>query len=132
MRSALWPDEPEGELALEIDGFLEDAERHILSAAFVCEESSGETTGFLELFLRNYAEGCSGMTPYVEAWYVCPDARRRGVGRALMDAAAAWARANGFVELDSDTELENEASQLAHRENGFEEVERIVIFRKAL
>jgi aminoglycoside 6'-N-acetyltransferase I len=60
------------------------------------------------------------------------DYRKRGAGRALMDAALEWARARGHVEIASDTQLENKRSQKVHRALGFDEVERIVVFRKAL
>jgi aminoglycoside 6'-N-acetyltransferase I len=134
MRAALWPEESEGELADEIDQFLSESQSapSSLSAVFVCEDPAGRLTGFIELFLRNYAEGCVGITPYIEGWYVDPDSRNQGVGRALMDAAQIWARTQGFVEIGSDTAIGNELSQNAHRGNGFEEVERIVIFRKSL
>ncbi|HET6569183.1 MAG TPA: GNAT family N-acetyltransferase [Rhodothermales bacterium] len=134
MRSALWPDEPETDLARQTDAFLQGAgpESSLLTAVFVSEAVPGRLTGFVELFVRNLAEGCTGPTPYVEGWYVDPNARGSGVGRALMNAAEAWAREHRFTEIASDTPLENETSQHAHRALGFEEVERIVHFRKAL
>lgn len=134
MRASLWPDEPATDLAQQCDAFLAGAgaDVSLLSAVLVSEQASGQLTGFVELFVRNCAEGCTGAAPYVEGWYVAPSVRGRGVGRALMDAAEDWARAQGFGELGSDTPLTNDASQLAHRALGFEEVERIVHFRKAL
>ncbi|MEA2161881.1 MAG: aminoglycoside 6-N-acetyltransferase [Thermoanaerobaculia bacterium] len=132
MRAALWPEESGEELADEIDHFLKHPTSSTLSAVFVSEHAEGQVTGFIELFLRNYAEGCVGVTPYIEAWFVEPAWRGRGVGKALMEAAESWSANHGFRELASDTELENEASQQAHRACGFDEVERIVIFRKAL
>jgi aminoglycoside 6'-N-acetyltransferase I len=102
------------------------------SEVFVCERGTGGLAGFLELSVRNYAEGCEGAAPYIESWYVDPDVRGRGLGRALMAAAEEWARAHDYRELASDTELSNEASQRAHRALGFEEVERSVHFRKPL
>ncbi len=58
--------------------------------------------------------------------------RRRGVGRALCEAFEAWARDRGCRELASDTWPENAASIAAHRRLGFEEVDRVVTFRKPL
>lgn len=134
MRVALWPEEPTADLARQGDAFLNGAgpETSVLSAVFVSEEAPGELCGFVELFVRNYAEGCCGATPYVEGWYVDPAARGRGIGRALMDAAETWASGQGFVEIASDTPLQNAGSQEAHRALGFEEVERIVHLRKPL
>ena len=134
MRSTLWPDESDLELAHQVDAFLRgaDPQSSFLSAVFLSESASGELTGFIELFIRNYAEGCIGITPYVEGWYVERETRGRGVGRALMAAAEAWAKSSGFADLASDTPLENEASQRAHQALGFHEVERIVHYRKSL
>lgn len=83
--------------------------------------------------MRDYAEGC-GSRPvgYLEGWYVIPEARRRGIGRALVEAAEAWARARGCTEMASDTELANRLSQMAHSRLGYEETERLVHYRKSL
>ena len=50
--------------------------------------------------LRPYAEGCA-TTPvaFLEAWFVSPERRRRGVGRALVATAEAWARGRGCHEF---------------------------------
>lgn len=52
--------------------------------------------------------------------------RRQGVGRALIDFVAAWARRQGFRELASDVEWENHPSQHAHQNLGVIETERTV------
>lgn len=96
-------------------------------------DSSGAAVGFAELSIRAYAEGCSSdRVAYLEGWYVVPDARRRGVGGALVRAAEQWASAQGCTEFGSDAELENTVSAAAHRALGFDEVVRIRCFRKAL
>lgn len=101
---------------------------------FVAERPSAPgLCGFLEVGLRSYAEGCdSSPVPYLEGWYVDADARLGGVGRALVQAAEAWASTVGYTEMASDTELSNVASQQAHQALGYEEVERSVSFRKQL
>lgn len=117
-----------------IDAFFAGGESESLlpSAVFVAERPDGRLAGVLELAVREYAEGCEGATPYVESWFVDPDVRRSGVGRALLAAAERWARAHGYYELASDALLDNVASQRAHAAVGFEEVERAVHFRKKL
>lgn len=130
MRAALWPDEDADHLAHETLAHF--AGKEIGAAVFVAEGKNG-LAGFLELGLRPYAEGCaSAPVPFVEAWYVAAEARFQGVGRALVGAAERWALARGFTELASDTQLDNAASQEAHAALGFEEIERIVCFRKSL
>ena len=131
MRAALWPEEDAEELAHETLAHF--AGRELGAAVFVAEAADGRLTGFLELGLRPYAEGCrSSPVPFVEAWYVAASARGQGCGRALIEAAERWALARGFSEIASDTQLENRLSQDAHAALGFEETGRIVCFRKSL
>ena len=49
-----------------------------------------------------------------------------------MRAAEDWARAKGCREMGSDTWADHEASERAHVALGFEVVDRVVHFRKAL
>jgi aminoglycoside 6'-N-acetyltransferase I len=58
------------------------------------------------------------------------DRRREGIGRALVAAAEAWARGQGFLEFASDALAENAVSAAAHRALAFEEVALIRCFRK--
>jgi aminoglycoside 6'-N-acetyltransferase I len=130
----LHPELQEGDHVPSIDAYLSGGaiEELMPSAVFVAERPDGGLGGLLELSVRNYAEGCAGATPYVESWYVDEDLRGTGVGRALMEAAERWARERGAGVLASDASLENGLSHAAHRALGFEEVERIVVFRKRL
>lgn len=130
LRRALWPDfDPP-----EIDGFLAngtfDGFDHC--AVFVAE-AAGDIVGFAEASARPYAEGCrSTPVAYLEGWYVAPDWRRKGVGKALVDAVEEWGRRSGYAEIASDAAIDNAGSIKAHGRLGFAEEERIVCFRKAL
>ena len=117
-----------------VEGYLANRQGNELlpSAVFVAENDDGTLDGFLELSVRDYAEGCSGDTPYIESWFVEADLRRSGVGRKLMEAAVQWARQRGYTEIASDSLLENTISQRAHQRAGFREVERSVHYRKSL
>ena len=96
-------------------------------------EEEGKLLGFAELSIRPYAEGClSDRVPFLEGWYVVPEARRRGIGRALVAAAEDWARAQGCTEFASNALVDNELSAAAHHALGFEEVEIVRCFRKSL
>ena len=96
-------------------------------------EHDGTLAGFVELSLRAYAEGCeTSPVAYLEGWYVSPDARGTGVGRALLNAAEMWGRAQGCTEFASDAEADNASSADAHRACGFEEVSLVRCFRKRL
>ena len=89
--------------------------------------------GFIEMDFRPYAPGCaSSPVAFIEGWYVEPAYQRHGIGRALVEAAEARARVMGHTEMGSDAELENADGIAAHRAVGYEEVERIVCFRRSL
>jgi aminoglycoside 6'-N-acetyltransferase I len=130
----LYPDSMEADHAPSVDAYLtgRHIEELIPSAVFVVERADGRLGGFLELSVRNYAEGCTGDTPYIESWFVDEDLRRSGAGRSLLDAAEQWAREHGYTELASDALLDNVISHAAHTAVGFEEIERVVHFRKEL
>ncbi len=132
---ALWPDEPGPEIDEHMRATLAGLPRSTLPLTlFVVEDSNDRLIGFIEVGLRSHADGCDGRQPvgFIEGWYVVPEVRGRGVGRALANAAEEWARQRGCIEIASDTWADNEASQLAHRAVGFEMVDRCVNFRKAL
>jgi len=131
MRTALWPHE-QGEHDKEIDAYLGAAD-DAGAAAFVAARAGGGLAGLVELRLRDFAEGCtSSPVAYVEGWWVAADARRRGVGEALMGAAEDWARRRGLRELASDCDFDNEVSLSAHLALGFREAERVICLRKDL
>ena len=89
--------------------------------------------GYIEVGERSVAEGCdSRPVAFIESWWVDHDLRRTGAGRALLSAAEEWARGRGHREIASDTTIDNELSMTAHRALGFDEVERLVCFRKDL
>ncbi|HKU81552.1 MAG TPA: GNAT family N-acetyltransferase [Candidatus Tumulicola sp.] len=131
MRARLWPDADPTVLQREADSFCSGSATPAIDAVFVAGDDP--PIGFLELSVRPYANGCDSMpVPFVEGWYVEPEARSRGAGRGLMLAAEAWARERGYNEIGSDTQLENDASRRAHQRCGLVETERIVYFRKPL
>lgn len=131
MRAALWPDDDPDLLGHET--LTHFSGRPIAEAIFICEDGDGDVCGFLELSLHPYAEGCvSSPVPFIEGWYVAAHARHKGAGRALTSAAEAWSILRNFSEIASDTPLKNAQSQAAHGALGYQEVERIVSFRKTL
>jgi aminoglycoside 6'-N-acetyltransferase I len=122
MRYALWPAE-RGEHGHErdVDEFFAGRSQS-LDAVLVADASGLGAIGFVELRVRNYAEGSLGhAVPHVEGWYVEAEHRRRRIGARLLAAAERWARAGGYAELASD----NGAL-------GFEITDRIVCFLKKL
>ena len=128
MRRTLWPDP---------DYSLEEFQEQITDfiargVAFIAFEGD-VPVGFAEVSLRPYAEGCkSSPVAFLEGWFVAEAHRGRGVGRALLERVEQWGREQNCTELGSDTWLDNLDSQRAHEKLGFEEVERLVSFRKSL
>ena len=105
----------------------------LFGEVFVAEREDGSVAGFVEVGSRPYADGCeTSPVAYIEAWYVDPDVRRSGYGRDLLKAAENWARSRGYHEMASDALLDNEISHAAHYSAGYEEVDRVVQFRKGL
>lgn len=102
-------------------------------AVFVIERDDGSLAGFVEAGTRSIADGCKpNPVGYIEAWYVDEDVRRSGHGRALLEAAEDWARQQGYTEMASDALIENEVSHAAHGRIGYEEVSRVITYRKDL
>jgi aminoglycoside 6'-N-acetyltransferase I len=111
LRSRLWPDASPQVLALESRRFAQGHALANITAVFLAEDGVSIPVGFLELSVRAFADGCESMpVPHVEG----------------------WARSKGFVEIASDTEVENQGSRHAHAACGFMEVEHAVRFRKSL
>ena len=131
MRTALWPDTT-GRHALDSAKYFTASRTNPAEALLACT-GAGVPVGFVELSIRPYAEGCeTDRVAFVEGWFVVPERRGRGVGAALMRAAEEWGRARQCTELASDTQSFNDESIAAHKALGFEEVERLVCFRKSL
>jgi aminoglycoside 6'-N-acetyltransferase I len=126
MRAALWPAEDRESLGRELDALRARPDFAVIGAR------RGSTwIGFAEVGSRPYAEGCAtSPVGFLEGIWVDASARRQGIGRRLVEAAIAWARARGYREFGSDTGIDNTVSQWVHLRLGFAEVERLVAFRK--
>jgi aminoglycoside 6'-N-acetyltransferase I len=129
LREALWP----GSLLDHDTETRKHFENPPKAPVIFVAEDNGRIVGFLELDYRKYAPGCrSSPLPFIEGWYVEPGLQRRGIGRALIEAAEACARVAGHNEIASDTEIANADGIAAHIALGYEEVERVVCFRRSL
>lgn len=129
MRQALWSDTPLDYLSLDLDARLAAKDKIV----FLASSDDGQLVAFVEVGLRDFAEGCdTSPVGYIEAWYVDPHVRGQKLGRELIHAAEQWARGKGATEMASDTWLDNHASIQAHLKLGYEEVDRLVHFVKPL
>ena len=92
------------------------------SSAIIVAEARGEVVGVMTIIekivtataimvARRYAE--------TESMAVKQSAQRQGVGRALIDAAADWARGRGVTRLELNVYEFNQAAAALYREAGF-------------
>jgi aminoglycoside 6'-N-acetyltransferase I len=134
LASALWPRQPRRQLRAHMRATLAGRPRSTLPLAVLLARRAGRAIGFVEVGLRSHAEDCDARWPvgFIEGWLVIESQRGRGVGRALIRAAARWSRARGCRELASNAEADNQISRRAHAALGFEVLEALVGFRRRL
>jgi aminoglycoside 6'-N-acetyltransferase I len=114
LRIALWPDAVDDARG-EAESYLHTGE--IEGRAHGCvlaETGDGSIVGFAEV------SDCGDARCHLEGWYVVPAERRRGVGRALIEACERWALARGASRFTSDTDDDYPDSPAAHAACGFE------------
>jgi len=90
-------------------------------------EVDGEVAGLLILVVPEWTDAAEITDLAIDIAF-----RRLGAGHALIEAAADWARGRGYREMASDTSLDNTVSHAAHRRVGYDEVDRVIQFRKKL
>lgn len=100
------------------------------SVIFLAEDN-GQVLGFTQLFPSFSSVGAA------RAWilndlYVLPEARRQGVARALLDAAAEFGRATGAARLELETDHDNRSAQALYRHMGWEVYDGTLRFRLPL
>ena len=125
----MWEDHDPADLA---DEFRELLKRD--DAACFITYVDGSAIAFAHCQLRHdYVEGTeSSPVGYLEGIYVAEGYRKRGYAAELLAECEKWAAEKGGSEFASDCELENVDSLNFHLSLGFEEVNRIICFRKAL
>jgi len=134
LRLALWPQCALEQHELEMGSVIADADR---AAVFVSPattpERRGHLAGFVEVAVRAWREGIPGApVAHVEALYVMPEERDRGVGSALLGAAETWARERGCRAIAADASVGNDRARALHRHLGYEEGEVRVRLHKSL
>lgn len=125
----LWPGHTLDELIQEMTLFI----AHPDAKVFLATHDS-ETIGFAQCQLRYaYVEGSSSSpVGYLEGLFVKEAFRKQGFAKKLVNACEKWAKKKGCHEFASDCEIENEESLAMHLKLGFNEVNRIICFRKDL
>lgn len=130
LRQLLWDELNEQEHREEMHQIYGNPDTQLV---LVAECETGEIVGFLEASIRPFAEDCvTDKVGYLEGWFVKPEFRKKGIGRALVEEAEDWARSHGCMEMASDSEISNELSILVHSRLGYKETSCLVHWRKEL
>ena len=83
-------------------------------------ERGGETVGFTQLYPM-YSSVRTARTWILNDLFVSEAARRGGVARALLDAAVAFAKADGAAGISLETTRGNAAARALYRAAGWSE-----------
>lgn len=87
-------------------------------------EENGEVAGFLVAHKTASMERMAKLAEtHIVTLDVIEQARRRGVGAALMDAAEDWARVQGCRAVSLETAEDNHAAQAFYRKRGYEKTD---------
>jgi ribosomal protein S18 acetylase RimI-like enzyme len=101
------------------------------SVILVAESADGGIVGFTQL----YPAFCSVLADRTFVLYdlfVTPAARGTGAGRALMEAAESYARANGAARLELQTAKTNVIGQSLYESCGWKRDELFYVYAKGL
>ena len=106
-----------------IDAGVEDRFRAMLDlpqyAIFVAQDEQGKIVGLLTASQR-WTLWHMGPCAIIEELVVDEAARGQGAGRALIQAAIEWAKAQDCSEVEVSTGMDNTAAQAFYRRLGFE------------
>lgn len=127
LSAEMFPSQTLGEWERECAEFLVNGKE----IGFLCRQD-GQAAGYVNVSIRrDYVNGTdTSPVAFVEAVYVRPQYRNRGIARRLMAEAEAFARANGLSQIASDCLLDNTDSEQFHKSCGFAEAERVICFVK--
>jgi GNAT superfamily N-acetyltransferase len=108
------PDPPDGEIRASVERILADPGGEFLLGAV----GDGDPAGVCQLRYRwsvwTSAEDC-----WLEDLYVIPEARRSGLGRALIEAALDSAHERGCLRIELDVDEDNEPALALYAAAGF-------------
>ena len=111
--------------------YLDARFRRRESVILVAESADGRIVGFTQL----YPAFCSVLADRTFVLYdlfVTPAARGTGAGRALMEAAESYARADGAARLELQTAKTNVIGQSLYESCGWKRDELFYVYAKGL
>ena len=98
--------------------FLSDRLTNNESIVFVALDSNGSASGFTQLY-PSFSSGLARRIFILNDLFVTPEGRRRGVGQALLRAAADFGIEAGAARLTLSTALDNAAAQVLYESSGW-------------
>lgn len=120
-------------MAGDLDGgrrFLRDRVERNESVIFIAIEE-GKAVGFAQLY-PGFSSGAMARIFILNDLFVVPEARRSGVGSALLRTAAEFGRGEGAVRLVLSTELTNTVAQSVYENNGWKRDTVFCVYQLAL
>lgn len=111
--------------------FIGERLRNDESVIFAAQMDNGILSGFTQLYRSFCSVEMSGLI-YLYDLYVSPDKRRRGIGRALMDAARKYASESGAGRLQLETARTNLPGQALYEELGWKKDEDFLTYHLEL
>lgn len=113
IRRAIWPHASPGAHERDIDaGFARRDGR-----VFVVVDEDRDPVAYLECRLCSAQDGGEGATGLIEAWYIAPNYRAGGVGRALIAFLRAWFQTRGCEGLEAHPDLAGDTAFRANMED---------------
>ena len=99
--------------------FLLDKFQHSESTIFICEDGD-QAIGFAQLF-PTFSSAAMRRVYILNDLFVLPQARGRGVGRMLLQAAATFAKDIGAIRLQLVTAKDNMPAQTLYTAMGWQQ-----------
>jgi GNAT superfamily N-acetyltransferase len=100
------------------------------SVLFLAQDGE-ETLGFTQLY-PSFSSVSMARTFILNDLFVAENARRRGVGKALIDAAIQHGKATGAIRLGLSTAKANETARALYQETGWVREEAFVAYNLGL
>lgn len=101
---------------------------HKQESVILLAERDGKAVAFTQLF-PSFSSVRAGRSWILNDLYVHADARRNGIARTLLQHAADFARADGAIRLELETDPDNRSAQALYRHMGWEPYEGTLRFR---
>ena len=113
IRRTIWPHASPGAHKPDIDAGIAQRDGRI----FVVVHEDRDPVAYLECRLHPNQDGGEGATSRIEAWYIEPNYRAGGVGRALIRFLRAWFQARGCEHLEAHADLAGDTAFRANMED---------------